>query len=510
MSMARFFSIPAKQKNGTLEITGADGEEEILIIPSRWNGFKVSGVARSAFRSQQKLRHVTISEEIDTIDVGAFLGCSNLEKAVLPDSLSSIAANAFCQCTRLNHLQLPACLNHIGSEAFKDCRSLTEIAFSHVPQYVGYDCFLHTPLAEITSEGIVHISGKILLSYQGTAATLTIPDGIVTIAAGAFQENDSLKQVICPPSLRFIGEKAFFHCSSLKTVRGLEQVSWMGAYAFAECIHLQQILIPLALTEIPNGAFCGCSQAKQIYFPQNLSRIGSFAFAHCSEITGILLPEHVAFLGRSAFYGCSRLQSVKLPSDLQTAGEDIFGECSSLLRLETEKWTGFYGNFGIPQPIDLILKNNRTQQTAVLFYSDNLERFTPGGCARLRLSLFDAPEYIDFTEYDDCLLQLRTRTDQAHFILNRLLHPEKLSSEKQQEYERFICTYARESLAVIVARDMEDAAYFLCKNRLVSEENLTFAVNLAIERQKPTLLLLFMNYHQTPASADPLDDLFQL
>ncbi len=554
--MNTYFYTPSKWNINTLEITGVRTESETLMIPSRINGYPVSSIAKSAFRNKQHIRHVILENGIEIIDADAFLDCRFLETVVLPKTLSLIASHAFQRCFRLKELTLPSSLRRIGTGAFEDCKSLKTItitntlsgkelplsigdcafhnchrldqfSFFNTPHFIGAGCFSHTELPVVSEDGFIHVAKKILLGYEGKSPVVKIPDGIITIAAEAFCGKHFMTQVFFPPSIKIIGKKAFYKCSSLRMVTGHENVTeihahafedctslsvlpvcsaltYLGDYSFAGCIGIRQIHLPPNLFTVHAGSFKDCVHAEHIYFPSTLREIRTSAFENCSGIYHLHLPDSITFIGKSAFFGCSNLKSFTLPDSLQTLEDDAFGKCTSLMSVTARRWNFHQGFLGNEIHIDLIFRNETDGRTATLFYSDDWQRFSQGGRARLMLSLFDAPEKIDFIEYDTCLPLLKYPEDQAHFALDRLLYPTGLSEEKRLEYETFVKNHPKDTLEVILKRDMENAALLLCDHDLLSEESLELAVDLANHRHKTSILLIFMNHKHKITDCNPV------
>ena len=74
---------------------------------------------------------------------------------------------------------------------------------------------------------------------------------------------------------------AFTHCSSLTSITIPESVTSIGAGAFSGCIALKNIKVPEGVTSIGGNAFSGCSNLTFITIPQNVISIGDQAFNGC-------------------------------------------------------------------------------------------------------------------------------------------------------------------------------------------------------------------------------------
>lgn len=59
---------------------------------------------------------------------------------------------------------------------------------------------------------------NVLVKYNGTAADVTVPEGVVKIGAEAFYGNMNIQRVKLPDSCTVIGEYAFSSCMSLNSI----------------------------------------------------------------------------------------------------------------------------------------------------------------------------------------------------------------------------------------------------------------------------------------------------
>ena len=90
-SVAKFLYI---QTGDTATITGYTGDDEVLVIPSKIDGFQVTAISDNAFQSQT-LRNVIVADGITKIGWFAFRDCPALSSVTIPSSVSSIGYSAF-------------------------------------------------------------------------------------------------------------------------------------------------------------------------------------------------------------------------------------------------------------------------------------------------------------------------------------------------------------------------------------------------------------------------------
>ena len=128
-----------------------------------------------------------------------------------------------------------------------------------------------------------------------------------------------------------IGENAFYHLSTVKTVKLPDTVTFIGKNAFSGCTALESIVIPASVTYIDAYAFVGCTALKSITFEGTaVESIGDFAFINCTALETITLPEGLKSIGKEAFAGCDKITSLKMPSTLESIDNLAFYNCAGL------------------------------------------------------------------------------------------------------------------------------------------------------------------------------------
>lgn len=79
---------------GKALITGFNGSDEHIVIPSRIDGFEVYGISANAFEGYS-FSSVIISDGVEHIDWFAFYNCPKLSSITIPASVTSIGYSAF-------------------------------------------------------------------------------------------------------------------------------------------------------------------------------------------------------------------------------------------------------------------------------------------------------------------------------------------------------------------------------------------------------------------------------
>ena len=113
-----------KVSNGSAyEINKYIGEDTVVTIPDRYNGFRITSVGEYAF-TDTSITSVSLGKNITEIKNNAFINVTTLTSVELNDSLTSIGSLAFAGCTGLSELIIPASVNTIADDAFDNCNEL--------------------------------------------------------------------------------------------------------------------------------------------------------------------------------------------------------------------------------------------------------------------------------------------------------------------------------------------------------------------------------------------------
>ena len=142
------------------------------------------------------------------------------------------------------------------------------------------------------------ISGGVLKKYNGSSLTPIIPEGVVAIEGGVF-ENSMITEVILPTTLKELRFYLTDYC--------------MAIGPFINCAYLEKINLPQGLKKICSGAFRRCESLKEIIIPSTVAEIGSDAFESCKNLKKVIFEcsPSLAFGYKSRlFSGCNELDTV--------------------------------------------------------------------------------------------------------------------------------------------------------------------------------------------------------
>lgn len=218
----------------------------------------------------------------------------------------TVGAGAFKNCTQLTGVEIPASVTHFDSDAFLGCTSLKTVTYEgDTKQWLSltFENDYASPLHYATD-----------LSINGAHGAIDfIPSTVKAIPAGTFRETD-ITEITIPAGVTSIGAHAFENCKQLKTIVIPDTVTYIGEDAFLGCdlliadsdnhdgnggFYLGNHLISVKNDELPAdgnyevksgtvtispNAFRGCTGLKSVTIPQSVVWIGAHAFTDCSQL----------------------------------------------------------------------------------------------------------------------------------------------------------------------------------------------------------------------------------
>ena len=353
------FEVPA-------QITSLDaifGKHTLLQTVTFAEGTQLTTILKNAFLGCSALQSISIPSTVTTIGFTAFKDCSSLSSVTFETNadgkiaLQSIDHDAFTN-TALTAFVLPettATSLTLNYAMFKGCKNLTTVT---LPSQLASLSRVFEGCASVTNitvdennanitfeDGIIYNKLKTEIVYvlkDINTAVLTIPEGVDTIASGAFANQPALKEVTLPSSIKSIGSSAFANCYNLQKVtfakseNYAETLTTLSASLFSGCTSLSEIVgMPATVKTLGDSVFANCKALTSFTIPANVTSMGKNVF-EASGLTSITIPVGVTVLNNNTFLNCKDLATVNFTKGdddaykLTTINASAFEGCKSL------------------------------------------------------------------------------------------------------------------------------------------------------------------------------------
>ena len=146
----------------------------------------------------QNLHTIQIPDTVTRIESSAFARCYNLKSPSLPDSITELGRCVFDECYGFDKIVLPRNLKALPNGTFSSCMNLKEVELSNIERIEEY----------------------------------------------AFGKCRSLKQVVLPATVNYVGKEAFKDCESLETVVFTSNGCKIEDHIFEGCQALKKVVLP--------------------------------------------------------------------------------------------------------------------------------------------------------------------------------------------------------------------------------------------------------------------------
>lgn len=114
---------------------------------------------------------------------------------------------------------------------------------------------------------------------------------VTGVGDGCFWGRKQLTEVVLPPSILYIGEKAFENCLTIRKVSLPAAISHIGLAAFRRCMDLQELTLPDSLRTIDAYALAFCGKLTEVHIPPMVDCFHGNVFFQCVRLNRILLSQ---------------------------------------------------------------------------------------------------------------------------------------------------------------------------------------------------------------------------
>lgn len=311
--------------NNEYSVSAIDGfSAKSTIIPSEYEGIKVTSIKDGGFRQCKTLEKIGLPEGLEVIGREAFYYCPLVE-ITIPSTVEEIKSYAFWGA-KLKSIYIPAKVTSLGDNIVAVNKEMESIVVdSNNPKYDSRN----------NCNAIIVTETNILKS---ACATTVIPEGVVELEMNAFSNIPLIENLYIPASLvGYIG--SFPGCNINNIVvdsNNPKYDSRDNCNAIIETAKNELLkgsnntVIPNSVTSIAYGSFRNCKSLKTIAIPEGIKYIYHDTFVNCEALEEITLPSTLEHLGASSFLKCKSLKTIVIPGNVKRMEREVFKGCESL------------------------------------------------------------------------------------------------------------------------------------------------------------------------------------
>lgn len=359
---------------------------------------KLTTIPDRAFNSCPNLREITIPDTVTRIETYAFNSCSSLTTITIPESVEYIGKQAFWSSALTNVTIEGSGLKEIDELAFRFCESLKSINIPSSIENIGKQAFQHCDVLKTSGleTGTNNLKSIGEEAFSSTSIkSVEIPATCTDLSIDAFKRCSKLQSInVDEENPNYSSEDGILYDknketlyvypaaktgSSYTTPDGLKTI---GAYAFEENQRLRDVTINDGVETIERSAFQGAG-VETVIMPDSVTSIGKLAFYNSKSLSEITLSKNLKEIPDYIFYNCSSLSEVEIPASVKKIGTNILSGCESLekVTIKSPELTSISSSAfsGTPNDVEFDVETNAIKNMLVDTCGVSTDRITSAG-----------------------------------------------------------------------------------------------------------------------------------
>ena len=254
-------------------------------------------------------------KEVEVTDK-TFISAGDLRVLELA-GVKNIPKGLFSECRKITRMSLTGSYVEIKTTDLRKLKKLRAINTSKAIQgnLKEYCKKLKNNKITVSSEmkkfGKFLIENKKLIEYTGNSEVVKIPKGVKVIDDIVFRDENKIRKIVMPNTVRTIGKEAFYSCERLTEIKFSKKLTKIGDYAFSNCARMKKYNLPKTVKSIGKCAFRWNYSLKTVNVPKKVKTIQFATFEDCVNLKKVNMKS-VTSIERRAFCGDKKLKKVKL------------------------------------------------------------------------------------------------------------------------------------------------------------------------------------------------------
>lgn len=315
---------------------GCNNLEEVVL------GKGLTTVDEYSFAGCTGLKQITIPENVQSIEAQAFAGCTNLTDIYIPATVTNIADDAFLNCDNVTIHADEGSVAAQFAQKLEEQRRKNPLVTAAPAQTPEADGAVDVPTTEepapveTPSPAPTPVPGNVLGStvVVGNHAMVMVHPGLEKVQQGDNEPvDDSLEATTAETEEGIVPEWKYYRDQSIGTVTIPEGVTTIAYAAFYHCDDLKNVVIPDTVTSVGAKAFThtGWLDDFEQNSTENFLISGGVLVAYKGDSAEVTIPDGVRVIADEVFKDHTEIQKVYLPAGIAATSNDIFPEGTEII-----------------------------------------------------------------------------------------------------------------------------------------------------------------------------------